>query len=166
MARRPGVVLRVSTIRALVWRIESTIAAVMLAIPLRWQRKFNAVRSAVSSPRAGPSRVPMTSPADNELPSVIFHAEANGRVDQLEGEAGEVGAGQYAKLARADSHAGLRPDGDDGVGGQVASAAEIFQQGRANERLQHHVGEGENRHGATRGHASWRVRPSAARRTS
>ena len=69
MARSPGVVLRVSTMVARVWRTESTIARVCVAMPLMRPMKLSAVRSAVSRPRAGPFNVPTTSPGATALPS-------------------------------------------------------------------------------------------------
>ena len=52
-ARRPGVVLRVSQMRALVCLTLSTKAAVAVAMPERWQRKLSATRSAERMARAG-----------------------------------------------------------------------------------------------------------------
>ena len=62
-------VLRVQTIPALWPRTDATIEAVAVATPLRWHRKFSAVRSAVSTPRVGPRMVAMTSPGCTALPS-------------------------------------------------------------------------------------------------
>ena len=53
-ARSPGVVLRVSRMRAPVPATASTKRAVRVAIPERWPRKLSAVRSATSSAAAGP----------------------------------------------------------------------------------------------------------------
>jgi hypothetical protein len=51
------VVLRVQQTRALVCAICRTNAAVAVAMPDRWPRKFNAVRSAASTARASPATV-------------------------------------------------------------------------------------------------------------
>ena len=51
--RRPGVVLRVQTMRAFVPATASTSARVAVATPERWPTKFSATRSAVRMPRAG-----------------------------------------------------------------------------------------------------------------
>ena len=53
-ARSPGVVLRVSRMRAPVPATASTKRAVRVAMPERWPRKLSAVRSATSSAAAGP----------------------------------------------------------------------------------------------------------------
>ena len=67
-ARRPGVVLRVSRMRA--WPAAArTKRRVMLATPERWHRKFRAVRSAESTDGSGPSTVAMWAPASNSSPS-------------------------------------------------------------------------------------------------
>ena len=71
-ARRPGVVLRVHVTRVLWPLIAAATDAVTLAMPLRWHRKFSAVRSAVSIPRAGPRIVAMTSPGETRLPSGLL----------------------------------------------------------------------------------------------
>src|ERR1700722_9913467 len=70
MARRPGVVLRVQTILALVSRTTATTDAVAVAIPLRRHRKFSATRSAVKIPRAGPAMEAITSPGATAAPSL------------------------------------------------------------------------------------------------
>src|SRR4051794_10481554 len=53
-ARRPGVVLRVSRMRAPLPATASTKRAVSVATPERWPRKLRPTRSAASSARAGP----------------------------------------------------------------------------------------------------------------
>src|ERR1700733_801440 len=70
IVRRPGVVLRVQTIFALVSRTTATTDAVAVAIPLMRHRKFNANRSAVKIPRAGPAMVAITSPGATAAPSL------------------------------------------------------------------------------------------------
>ena len=47
----------------------STQAAVAVATPDRWQSRFSAVRSAVSSPRTGPRTRSAGSPAASRVPS-------------------------------------------------------------------------------------------------
>ena len=75
--RSPGVVLRVSQIRA-----EPPDAAasakrwVTVAMPDRWHRKFRAVRSPVSTEAIGPLTVPTVDPAVTASPSAAAHVTA------------------------------------------------------------------------------------------
>ena len=112
-------------------------ARVAVATPLRWQRKFSAMRSAVSMPRAGPAIVAMRSPGTTVAPSGRCDLDRDRGIDQAEGEQGEVEAGHDARLARDQRGRGLRVGRHDGVGREVAGAAEILQQRRADQRLDH-----------------------------
>ena len=127
-------------------RPRPTSRAVALAIPLSRLTKLSATRSAVSTPRAGPSidrdaRAGATSRAVGERT-----LEADRRVDEAEGERGEIEAGDDALLPRSHD----APDGAvgrrDGVGRDVAGAAEVFQQRLADERLDEDRGQGNERH--------------------
>ena len=71
-SRRPGSVLRESRTTAPVPATAATQRAVTVAMPDRWQRKFSAVRSAVSSPRTGPRRTIAGRPAASPLPSPLL----------------------------------------------------------------------------------------------
>ncbi len=66
-------------------------------------------------------------------------------LDQAEGEARQVEPGDDAGLARAHSHPRALAGGHDRVRGEVAGAAEVLQQRRADERLQQHVGQRRDR---------------------
>ena len=68
-ARRPGVVLRVSVMRAPVPSTASTMARVAVAIPDIRCTRFSAIRSAWSTARAGPVTVASTSPVVKRSPS-------------------------------------------------------------------------------------------------
>ena len=75
--RSPGVVLRVSQIRA--EPPEAAASAkrwVTVAIPDRWHRKFRAVRSPVSTEAIGPLTVPTVDPAATASPSAAAHVTA------------------------------------------------------------------------------------------
>src|SRR5690349_5613144 len=67
--RRPGVVLRVQTILALVPAIASASARVAVATPDIRLNKLSAVRSAASTPRARPAMRATTSPRNTRVPS-------------------------------------------------------------------------------------------------
>ena len=67
--RIPGVVLRVSRISHDVPAIASTHVRVSVAIPLRWPKKFRAVRSASKIARVSPRTVMRTVPACTNVPS-------------------------------------------------------------------------------------------------
>src|SRR6185312_7464119 len=67
--RKPGVVLRVQTIRALCGFAAATRRAVAVAIPDRRQAKLSATRSADRIPRAGPAMRATTSPFPMGVPS-------------------------------------------------------------------------------------------------
>jgi len=71
MARRPGVVLRVSTSTALVPAIRSTWRRVCVAIADMWASRLRAVRSAVSRALAGPVTVASAVPDAAVAPSAI-----------------------------------------------------------------------------------------------
>ncbi len=69
------------------------------------------------------------------------HLKTDLRIDQPEGQPGQLQPGQHARLAR--HQAGL-PAGlgrHDGVAGDVARASQVLQQGGANQRLQHDLGQ-------------------------
>src|SRR5579872_740010 len=70
-ARRPGVVLRVSStrVRGFAPVAASTKRRVRVATPERWQRKLSAVRSAVTNERSRPETRPISSPARRTSPS-------------------------------------------------------------------------------------------------
>ena len=68
-ARSPGIVLRVQQTCARVPAIASAMPRAAEATPLRCDRKFNAVRSAVRMPRAGPLTVAIRSPGRSRVPS-------------------------------------------------------------------------------------------------
>jgi len=67
--RKPGNVLRLSLMNAPVPSTASTHWAVRVAIPDRWQIRFNAVRSTVSRPRVGPVSTRAGSPGTAFEPS-------------------------------------------------------------------------------------------------
>jgi hypothetical protein len=64
--------LRESLTTAPVPATAATQAAVAVAIPDRWQRKFSAVRSAVSSPRTGPRTIIAGRPGISSPPSSVL----------------------------------------------------------------------------------------------
>src|SRR5215472_14332256 len=68
-ARKPGVVLRVQMMRALVCAIRATKAAVAVAMPERWPRKLSATRSAPRIARALPEIVISLAPRWTPAPS-------------------------------------------------------------------------------------------------
>ncbi len=70
-ARRPGVVLRVSSTVALVPASASAHLRVWVATPDIRHSRLSAVRSAVSSERVGPVTTASTSPRATRVPSVI-----------------------------------------------------------------------------------------------
>ena len=70
-ARRPGVVLRVQMMRALVWAMRLTNSAVAVAMPDMWPMKLSAVRSALRIARALPSMVISLAPAAIAAPSRV-----------------------------------------------------------------------------------------------
>jgi hypothetical protein len=59
------------------------------------------------------------------------------RIDQSEGEDGKIQAGDDSGLAGDEQRRGPRIRRHDRIRRDVAGAAEIFQQGRADERLDH-----------------------------
>ncbi len=69
-ARRPGVVLRVSVMRARVPRTAWTYSAVRLATPDRWPSRFSATRSAARMARAFPRALASTVPGWTRSPSL------------------------------------------------------------------------------------------------
>ena len=108
-----------------------------MATPLRWQRKFSAVRSAVNSPRAGPSMVAMTSPGATTLPSGRSALSLMAGIDELKGTARDVEPGHDAGLARAQHQRGLLVGRHDRIRRDVAGAAEVFEQGGSHQRFVH-----------------------------
>ena len=65
--------------------------------------------------------------------------ETQAWIDQAEGETGEVKACDHAGVAGGQNHASGQLGGDDRIGGDVAGAAEILQQGGADLGLEHDV---------------------------
>jgi hypothetical protein len=65
----------------------------------------------------------------------------------LEGEPGQIEAGDNAGLASDKECRGAMAGRHDGVGCQIAGPAEIFEQGLANQRLDHDGRERRRRHG-------------------
>ena len=97
-------------------------------MPLSRLTKLSAMRSAVSTPRAGPSTIAIAR-ARRDLGAVgADRLEADRRVDQAESEGGEIEPGDDALLPRShdapDDAVGRR----NGVGRDVAGAAEVFEQ--------------------------------------
>src|SRR4029079_9717416 len=76
-----------------------------------------------------------------------LHGEPDGRIDQLKGTARDVEPGHDAWLARAQQQGRLPVGWDDRVRRDVAGAAQIFQQGGANQRLVHEGQKRGKRHG-------------------
>ena len=72
-ARRPGVVLRVSRMRARS-PAASTKRLVRVATPDRWPRRLRAVRSAVSTGARGPDTRAITVPGASRSPSARSHS--------------------------------------------------------------------------------------------
>ena len=104
-ARRPGVVLRVSSTRAPVPSTSRTAIAVAVATPdSRWSR-FSAVRSAVSSARAEPST---TSDVAALAPHALLHAplEGDDGVELAERRLGDVEAEDHARAPSGRSPRG------------------------------------------------------------
>src|SRR5271154_310048 len=121
--------------RALCPAIAFTMAAVAEATPLRWQRKFNATRSASRSFHDSDrfSRL--------QLVAILAHRDsADLGVHELEGEQRCVEPGEHASLADDERGFGARMHWNDRVGGQIAGAAEIFEKRRSDDRLDHETG--------------------------
>ena len=115
-------------------------------MPLRWQRKFSAVRSPVNSPRAGPSMVAITSPGATTLPSGRS-ASSRWRDRRAEMHSARYRARQRRR-AGARAAPARRPVGrHDGIRGDVAGPSEVFEQGGSNQRLVHEGQKRGKRHG-------------------
>ena len=69
-------------------------------------------------------------------------ADLDRRIDQAEGKRGRIEARDDTGLARHQRRLGLERGRHDGIGGEVAGAAEILQQGGAHRRLDHQDGQG------------------------
>ncbi len=97
----PGVVLRVSRIRADVPATASTQACVSVAIPLRWQSRLSAGRSALSTScvRARTERI--TSPLATVAPSGTSSAMSASSPQTYENTAAATGTPATTPAARA-----------------------------------------------------------------
>ena len=118
-----------AAMRAPVPSTASTKAAVSVAMPLKRPRKLSAVRSAVSSARVLPITVAIVPPL-RPCRRPGRRARSDVWIERLEGGFGEIEPRDHAGLARHDPGFAFRPGRDDGVGGDVAGAAEIlFERG-------------------------------------
>ena len=113
-----------------------TSEAVAVATPLRWQRKLSAVRSLVSRPRAGPLMVAIVCRAPPRCRPTADLDLDRGR-NHLEGATCDVEAGDDTRLAGAQRERGALIGGNDRVRGDVAGAAEIFEQRGLDQRFIH-----------------------------
>ena len=109
---------------------------VAVATPDRRQRRFSAVRSAARTARAGPRCAATVSPRC-DAGAVRRAARSMRRAGSSSSKASSAGVepGEHAGLARRDHRLDARVGGHDRVGGDVAGAAEIFQQRGADDRL-------------------------------
>ena len=107
--------------------MASTTPRVAEATPERWHRKFSAVRSAVRMPRAGPLMVAISVAGGEPAAVRAFDVGGDRGVDQAERGEREVEAGEDAWFAGDERGFGVGVGGDDGVGGDVAGAAKVFQ---------------------------------------
>ncbi len=100
-------------------------ARVAVATPERWQARLRAVRSAVSSPRVGPSTRITTSPAATRLPSATPVLDARGRrpAPRAEHQLGDAQPRHHAGAARAEVGDRPRVGGDGGLAGDVDAAS-------------------------------------------
>ena len=69
-------------------------------------------------------------------------------IHERERQSRQIQPRQHAVLTRHQAQLILRIYGHDGIRGQVTGAAQVFQQGHAHQRLQHHIGQGRNRQGS------------------
>ena len=77
-----------------------------------------------------------------------FDVDLDGRIDQAEGELGDVEPGDGSGLTRHQRRLGARRRRHDRVRGEVSGTAKILEQGRPHDRLDHkgrQTGEGHNR---------------------
>ncbi|ABM55820.1 hypothetical protein Veis_0027 [Verminephrobacter eiseniae EF01-2] len=108
--RRPGKVLRVSTIRAPVPATASTWMRVRVATALSSCKKFSTVRSALSSARAWPSSVSTTCPGAQRWPSATCQSSSTPG-SSARNVASAQGAPQITAASRARMRARARRAG-------------------------------------------------------